>query len=169
MNFQIKHGKAGHLNSEMKQKLELDWRRNMVLELSSQGYTDREIASKLQISHITVHRDLVRLRKLAQDNLQKHIHETVPEEYQKCMVDTKSILKKTMQIAETVTDPRIKLQAHAVAEDCYKYILEMSTNAGIVSDALKYVTQQKEQLSSLQKLDDKIEEIEETTATNGVF
>ena len=47
----------------------------------------------------------------------------------------------------------------------------MSTNAGIVSDALKYVTQQKEQLVSLQKIDDnKIEEIEETTtATNGVF
>jgi hypothetical protein len=63
-------------------------------------------------------------------------------------------------IAETVTDPRVKLQAHAVANDCYKFILDISTNAGIVSDALKYVTQQKEQLSSLQKLDDKIEEIE---------
>ena len=139
-----------------------------MLELSSQGYTDREIGTKLQISHITVHRDLVRLRKLAQDNLQKHIHETIPEEYQKCMVGMKSLLKKTLQIAETVTDPRVKLQAHAVAEDCYKYILEMSTNAGIVSDALKYVTQQKEQLTALQKVEE-IEEIEEETTTNGVF
>ena len=156
------------MNSEEKQKLELDWRRNIVLELSSQGYTDREIGTKLQISHITVHRDLVRLRKLAQDNLQKHIHETIPEEYQKCMVGMKSLLKKTLQIAETVTDPRVKLQAHAVAEDCYKYILEMSTNAGIVSDALKYVTQQKEQLTALQKVEE-IEEIEEETTTNGVF
>ena len=81
----------------------------MVLELSSQGYSEREIGIKLQISHITVHRDLVRLKKLAQDNLQKHIHETVPEEYQKCMVGMKSILKKTLQIAETVTDPRVKI------------------------------------------------------------
>ena len=141
----------------------------MVLELSSQGFTDREIGSKLQISHITVHRDLVRLRKLAQDSLQHHIHETIPEEYQKCMVGMKSILKKTLQIAETVTDPRVKLQAHAVAEDCYKYILEMSTNAGIVSDALKYVTHQKEQLIELQKLDEQLEEEEQATTTNGIY
>ena len=45
----------------------------------------------------------------------------------------------------------------------------MSTNAGVVSDALKYVTQQKEELATLQKIDDKIEEIEEETTTNGAF
>ena len=112
---------------------------------------------------------MIYLKKIAQDNLQKHIHEVAPEEYQKSMVGMKSILKKTLQLAETVTDPRVKLQAHAIANDCYKFILEMSTNAGIVSDALKYVTQQKEQLATLQRLDDKIEEIEEETATNGVF
>ena len=31
----------------------------------------------------------------------------------------------------------------------------MSTNAGIVSDALKYVTHQKEQVNALQKLDER--------------
>lgn len=46
-----------------------------------------------------VNRDIKFLR--AQDNLQKHIHETVPEEYQKCMVGMKSNLKETLQIAET--------------------------------------------------------------------
>ena len=83
------------------------------------------------------------------------------------MVGMKSLLKKTLQIAETVTDPRVKLQAHALANDCYKFILDMSTNAGIVSDTLKYVTQQEEQLATLQKVDEKIEEIE--TTTNGLF
>ena len=81
------------------------------------------------------------LKKLAQDNLQKHIHETIPEEYQKCMVGMKSLLKKTLQIAETVTGPRIKLQARAIISDCYKFILDISINKGIVSDVLKYVTQ----------------------------
>jgi hypothetical protein len=87
------------------------------------------------------------------------------------MTGMKSNLKETLDIANSVTDPRVKLQARAIVNDCYKSILDMSTNAGIVSDALKYVTQQKEQLVSLQKIDDnKIEEIEETTtATNGVF
>ena len=111
------------------------------------------------------------LRQQAQASLQKHIHEVVPEEYQKCMVGMKNNLKETLEIAVASADPRVKLQTHAIANDCYKFILDMSTNAGIVSDALKYVTQQKEQLASLQKVDDnKIEEIEEeTTATNGVF
>jgi hypothetical protein len=38
--------------------------------------------------------------------------------------------------------------ARAVANDCYRFILEMSTNAGIVSDALKYVTQKTEQIDT---------------------
>jgi IS30 family transposase len=139
------------------------------LELSSQGFSDRDIASKLQVSPLTVYRDSRYLRKLAQENLRKHIHETVPEEYQKCMAGMKSNLKETLDIANSVTDPRVKLQARAIVSDCYKFILDMSTNAAIVSDALKYVTQQKEQLSALQKIDDKIEEMEEETTTSGIY
>ena len=159
------------LRSKIKQR-ELDWRRTQVLELSSQGYSQREIAAKLQLDAAAVNRDIQFLRKQAQDNLQKHIHEVVPEEYQKCMVGMKSLLKKTLEIAETVTDPRVKLQAHAVANDCYKFILDMSTNAGIVSDALKFVTQKKEELAALQSIDGEEKDIVITTsntATDGVF
>ena len=147
----------------------IQWRRARILELNSQGYTHREIVSKLQIAKGTVSNDLSFLKKQAMENLQHHIHEVVPEEYQKCMAGMKSNLKETFQIAETVTDPRVKLQARAIVSDCYKFILDMSTNAGIVSDALKYVTKQKEQLTALQKIDEKIEQIEEETTTNGVF
>ena len=118
---------------------EIRWRRGKVLELSSQGFSQEEIAMKLQISHGTVFNDLRSLRQQAQDNLQKHIHEVVPMEYQKCMTGMKSNLKETFEIANSVTDPRIKLQARAIVSDCYKFILDMSTNAGIVSNALKYM------------------------------
>jgi DNA-binding NarL/FixJ family response regulator len=64
------------MTSESQQQIE--WRKSQVLELSSRGYTEREIASTLQVHCTTVHRDLVYLRKRAQDNLQRHIHETVP-------------------------------------------------------------------------------------------
>ena len=153
----------------MKQR-ELDWRRSQVLELSSEGYSQREIAARLQLDAAAVNRDIQFLRQQAQDNLQKHIHEVVPEEYQKCMVGMKTILKNTLQIAETVTDPSIKLQANGVAKDCYKFILDMSTNAGIVSDALKYVAQKKEELSTLlnnSDIEEGAKEIQITT--NQVF
>ena len=61
------------------------------------------------------------------------------------------------------------MQARAIANDCYKFILDMSTNAGIVSDALKYAAQKTEQLNTIQKLGERIEAVEEETTTNGVF
>jgi hypothetical protein len=142
-----------------------EWRRARVLELDSQGYTHREIVSKLLIAKGTVSNDLAYLKKQAIENLQHHIHEVVPMEYQKCMAGMKSNLKETLEIAATTDDPRIKLQASAIANDCYKFILDMSTNAGIVSDAMKYVLREREQVNALQKL----EELEEEETTTGIY
>jgi predicted transcriptional regulator len=156
-----------HLSTEMKQQL--DWRRSKVLELSSQGYSEREIAEILKVNDTAVHRDLAFLRQQAQESLQYHIHEVVPEEYQKCMVGMKQNLKHVLQIGEAATDPKVKLQARSIANDCYKFILEMSTNAGIVSDALKFVNQSKERINSMQKQTEEEKTEEETTTTSGVY
>src|SRR5215210_3401763 len=97
--------------------------RAKVLELDSEGYTQREIANKLQVDLAAVNRDIQFLRQQAQQSLQKHIHETVPEEYQKCMVGMKRNLKQTLEIRDSASDPKVKLQAAAIANDCYKFIL----------------------------------------------
>jgi hypothetical protein len=54
--------------------------------------------------------------------------------------------------------------------------MDLCTNAGIVNEALKFVTQKQEQINTLQKIDERIEareeqkeEEEETATTNGVF
>ena len=50
--------------------------------------------------------------------------------------------------------------------------MEMSTNAGIVSDALKFVNQSKQKINTMQKIDERIEAIDEedtTPTTNGAF
>ena len=94
----------------------------LVLELDSQGYTHREIVAKLQIAKGTVSNDLTYLRKQAQDNLQHHIHEVVPEYYQKCLWGMKRVLKQTLEIAETSSDPKIKLEAMKIANDSYRIL-----------------------------------------------
>ena len=161
------------MSSEMQQKQkQIDWRRSRTLELSSKGYTEREIASTLQVHCTTVHRDLVFLKKRAQENLQHHIHEVVPEEYQKCMVGMKRTLKQVIEIGESASDPKVKLEAKRIAIDCYRFILDMSTNAGIISDAMKYITQKQEQLQKIEDIkliDKRIEAIEEEKTTDGVF
>jgi hypothetical protein len=92
------------MSSQMQQR-QIDWRRSRVLELSSQRYTEREIATTLAPVHFTtVHRDLVYLRKQAHENLRKHIHEVVPEEYQKCMVGMKRNLRQTLEIRDSASD-----------------------------------------------------------------
>ena len=62
--------------------MQVQWRRAKVLELSSQGYTQIEIATQLQVDEPTISRDMALLRQEAQENLQHHIHEEVPEDYQ---------------------------------------------------------------------------------------
>ena len=156
----------------MSTRTQVKWRRAKVLELLSQGCTQLEISTVLRVDEPTISRDVQSLRQKAQKDLQKQIHEIVPEEYQKCMAGMKSNLKETLMIIGHLCKSSGKLQARAIANDCYKFILDMSTNAGIVSDTLKYVTQQKEQLNTLQKIDDKLDELaepEQETTTNGVF
>jgi DNA-binding NarL/FixJ family response regulator len=51
------------MSTEVKQQL--DWRRSKVLELSSQGYSEREISEILKVSDSSVHRDLVFVRQHA--------------------------------------------------------------------------------------------------------
>ena len=46
------------MSSKALKQRELDWRRIQVLELSSQGYSQREIASRLQVDPVAVNRDI---------------------------------------------------------------------------------------------------------------
>ena len=87
------------------------------------------------------------------------------------MIGMKRNLKQTLEIAESAADPKTKLQARAIANDCYKYIMDLTTNGVVITDAIKYVTQKTEHLDTIRKIDESIEAMhgEEETTTNGVF
>jgi hypothetical protein len=116
-----------------------------------------EIAHKLQVDLATVNIYIPFLKMQAQESLHKHIHEIL--EYQKAMLGMKRNLKQTLEIAESATDPKTKLQARAIFNDYYKYIMDLTTNGAIVTDAIKFVTQKTEQLDIKRKIDEKIEVI----------
>ena len=145
----------GHLSSKVGQSDSIEWRRSKILELSSDGYNQREISQKLQITKSVVNRDVIFLRKQARESLQYHIQDRIPEEYQNCMTGMKRNLKQTLEIAETTSNPRTKLQARAIANDCYKYIMDLTTNGVVITDAIKFVQTNKEKLSMSTKEEDK--------------
>jgi hypothetical protein len=55
------------------------------------------------------------------------------------MVGMRRHLKQTLEIAETVANPKTKLQARAIANDCYRYIMDLTTYGVVVTDAIKYI------------------------------
>jgi predicted transcriptional regulator len=87
----------------------VEWRRNKVLELSSQGFTQSDIATVLHVTQPTVNKDLAHIRREAQENLQKHIHETIPEEYQKAMTGINQVLSMTWSIISKTEDEKTSM------------------------------------------------------------
>ena len=135
-------------------------------ELSSQGYSEREISEILKVSDSSVHRDLVFIRRQAKENLQKHIQDKLPEEYQNCMVGINQVLKICWEIVNksrninsdnsqfvTMTDNKTVLQALALINDCNKYKMDLTTNEVVITDAIKFVQTNKERLAMSTKED----------------
>jgi predicted transcriptional regulator len=78
----------------------VEWRRNKVQELASQGYNQSEISRMLQISQPTINRDMSYLRRQAKENIKRYIDERLPEEYEKCLTGLNAITKEAWNTAE---------------------------------------------------------------------
>ena len=158
-----------------------------MLELSSQGLTEREIAGRLQVHPTTVHRDIASLNKQARENLQHHIDETIPAEYQKSCNTLNQLLRMTWAIVSKTEDEKIRLNL-ALINDVNKYRTELVTNGVIVHDSLQIIQSKMEHLNGNGKVKDneqtkeylsqvvtnssqepEAEAEEEPKTTNGVF
>lgn len=125
---------------EMSTKVQVDWRRRQVFEQSSKGYSQAEIARRLQIPEYTISRDLDYLRERAKENIRKYVEERLPEEYEKCLIGLTAIQKEAWSAAERTQDTREKIHALSLAKDCYGMKLELLTNASVVDDAIRFVS-----------------------------
>lgn len=130
----------------------LEWRRSKVLELSSQGYTQSEIAKILQVSQPSVNRDLTYLAKQAQENLKTHIQHTLPLEYKRCLNGINQVLKQAWRISQSQdTKKEERLAALSLVNNCYKFIMDLTTNGVVITDAIRYVQGQMDHLNGQEK------------------
>jgi RecG-like helicase len=100
-------------------QIQIEWRRNKVAELDSQGHSQPEIARILQVSIGIVNRDLSILRQQAKENIKKYIDERLPEEYEKCLVGLNAITKEAWNTAHDPEYKKEKIQALSLAKECY--------------------------------------------------
>jgi hypothetical protein len=123
------------------ERSEIEWRRSKVAELDSQGHSQPEIARILHISIGTVNRDLSILRQQAKEKIKRYIDERLPEEYEKCLVGLNAITREAWSTAHNTEDKREKIQALSLAKECYSMKLDLLTNATVVDDAVRFVSQ----------------------------
>jgi Mg2+/citrate symporter len=84
------------------------------------------------------------------------------------MLGLKQVLKLSWDIADksknynndngqtaTITDDKTRIQALALANDCYKYIMDLTTNGVVITDAIKFVQTNKEKRSMSTKEENK--------------
>jgi Trp operon repressor len=143
-----------HLSSEMEQQNQVEWRRDKVQELCSKGYSQREILQVLQVGLATVNRDISYLRNQAKTNIRKYIDEKLPEEYEKCLVGLTAITREAWNTAANTEDKREKVQALSLAKECYSMKLDLLTNATVVDDAIRFVSQKSKDKEKVGSTDD---------------
>ena len=92
-----------------------------------------------------------------------HIQNKLPQEYERCLTGINQVLKLGWQIANnnprqnsqdsnnntiiTTVDDRTRLQALSLINECYHYIIDLTTNGVVIIDAIKFVQTNKEKLS----------------------
>ncbi|MFL6469621.1 MAG: hypothetical protein ACJ71H_02095, partial [Nitrososphaeraceae archaeon] len=120
---------------------------------ASQGYNQSEISRMLQISQSAINRDMIYLRQQAKENIKICIDERLPEEYEKCLIGLTTITKEAWDTAQTTEDNREKIQALSLAKECYSMKLDLLTNATVVDDAIRFVSDKSKDKEKMESSD----------------
>lgn len=103
------------------------------------------------------------LRQQARDNIQNHIQESIPHDYQRCLTGLNQVLKTCwyiVNIPNPNSEDKIKLQATAFISDSYKYIMDLTSNGNVFSHVLKFVNGKAQKLNESLRFSETYNEVE---------
>jgi hypothetical protein len=124
----------------------VEWRRRYVVEQTSKGKTQAEVARILQVGIGTVNRDLDWFRNRIKEKTTK-VFEKIQEEHEKSIIGLNSTLNEAWAIVENAKDNKEKLQALSLAKDCYALREELLCNMPIIDEALKFESESESEAS----------------------
>jgi hypothetical protein len=126
------------------------WRRRKIFSLLVQGVTSTyDLAFALHISQSTAARDVQFLKTQATEQMRTHISERLPWEYRICSEGLSEVLKYAWFLILQEDARTNKVAILSLIAQCYKDLLNMSTNATVVTDALLQVEKMKNQILEL--------------------
>ena len=104
-------------------------RQAKVLMLHSKGFSQSEIARKLNVNQSTVSRDLTEIRKKARSTLDLYVKEEIPNEFQIYISGLNQIIKNLWEIVEDRRNPMISVKDRtyvlSLLMQCYSRRIEM--------------------------------------------
>jgi hypothetical protein len=136
------------------------------------GHTNHyEIAAIMQIPRSTITKDVIFfLRQQAKQNVPHYIDERLPEEYEKCLVGITAILREAWTTSHRTEDSKERIQALSLAKECYSMKLDLLTNATVVDDAMRFVSEHNNKKEVKEKDISSVAAVaKEETTTNQVF
>jgi hypothetical protein len=119
----------------------------------------------MQVSLGTVNRDIQILKRLASENISKYINETLPLEYEQCLIGLNAILAKTWDITNNAeTSEKDRLQSISISMQAYSMKLDLLSSATVIERAVHFVDKHKGLRDENDKviIDDSQESLENT-------
>lgn len=100
-----------------------------VLTLHSKGYSQSEIARKLNVNQSTVSRDLTEIKKKARSSLDLYVKEEIPNEFQFYITGLNQIIKNLWELIEDKQNSKISIKDKtyvlSLLMQCYTRRIEM--------------------------------------------
>jgi hypothetical protein len=103
------------------------------------GWSQAEIAEELKLHPSTISLDVQFLKEKAKEELQTHISDRLPFEYNRAVTGVNTVLKRVSELVDKGEETRTKLECLKLMMELYRSIMTMATDGGIVERAMKMV------------------------------
>ena len=109
-----------------------------MIELSSQGLSEREMAKALNISRSTINLDVRVMRRQARTNVKTFVEVRLPFEHESLMTGIRCVLKKVWGIIndERSTEKAVANTLHLVL-DCYAFKRQLLMDVTYIAPAIR--------------------------------
>ena len=129
---------------------EIELRRSAALELAAKGYSQTEIAQKLNYHKSTISNDIRYLKEKAKEQFKRHVEQELPYEHRVAIQGLQYVKRQAITIAEQTQDERIKLHALALFKDVDSDLWHLHSEGEVLGEALEFIKQRKQELQDLE-------------------
>ncbi|MGH9987963.1 MAG: hypothetical protein ACRD8W_28825 [Nitrososphaeraceae archaeon] len=133
---------------------DLEYRRDRIVSLYSEGRNHSQIAKILHISRPTVTRDLHIRMEQTKKKVNEFLEERLPFESEVCRVGLSKVLEKVWNIInDKQSSEKAILQALSLAKDCYISRMHLLESQNNIHREIEVVLQYKEEQERITRLE----------------